>query len=293
MTITDISSNFTRSDLDKFPKEKIEAIIHHELTGKDIMTIDLRLLGNVVLHKAISLSCAVNSTLLSPMSHWIDDPGWMKRFAVINDPPDWASYKRKSRAHIKRLKQLASERLGKYWQEIRKKRNYRSELRKIYSKQDYSDDERVEIKNDFLSPIVSTFSPLAIHNTTVRKKFIQSLSRSMASRIPWRPILVTEILANSDFSKLRNYCPKNTKQDIACKLIHLLEMDMEGKISISQEEPFGEIKIDFHDQHIPTTLTVMDTHGRSYKFDWLDLNQKQRDKIITDLLNNHVLYHPT
>ena len=115
----------------------------------------------------------------------------------------------------------------------------------------------------------------------------------MASRIPWRPILVTEILANSDFSKLRNYCPKNTKQDIACKLIHLLEMDMEGKISISQEEPFGEIKIDFHDQHIPTTLTVMDTHGRSYKFDWLDLNQKQRDKIITDLLNNHVLYHPT
>ena len=74
-------------------------LINPEHTGKEIPGIDMRLWGNIIYVKALSLSRKVNRELLEPMSEWLDDPDFMKRHQVMieNDVPNWAEYKRKAR----------------------------------------------------------------------------------------------------------------------------------------------------------------------------------------------------
>jgi len=104
-------------------------MIISELTDKDIIDIDMRNLGNIIHGKTFTLSNRVNTELLKPISKWLDNPDWMKRFRVYEDhPPNWGNYKRRQRRWTKQQKTLAIERLKLYWQEIREKRTFRSEI---------------------------------------------------------------------------------------------------------------------------------------------------------------------
>ena len=82
--------------------------------------INIQRWGDIVYSKAMALSKKVNDDLLLPIGKWINDPGWVKKFQIIEDHvPNWSVYKRGQRDRIKRLKVLGQERLRNYWQEIR------------------------------------------------------------------------------------------------------------------------------------------------------------------------------
>ena len=80
----------------------IPGIIQKELTEKEIIDIDMGLLGDIILGQTKALSLKVNHELLKPISIWIDDPEWMKKFkSQDNERPDWAKYKQLSRQWTK------------------------------------------------------------------------------------------------------------------------------------------------------------------------------------------------
>ena len=250
--------------------------------------IPMKRLGEIVYSKAIALSKKVNDDLLVPMARWIDDPGWVKKFQVIEDHiPNWSVYKRDQRHRTKRLNALVRERLMNYRQEIRRRRNYRKEISRLPGRIIRGSAFRTEINEDIISPVVSPFSPPERRKAETLHQFQQSRKASLADLLPWRLLLSSDLITAKPFSALKVY--GHNKQDRAAKLIHLLHMETEGRIKISQMEPFSEIMIEPVDVVPSHHIMIKDQHSFKYFLEWENLNGNQRDKIIADIKANKIL----
>ena len=78
------------------------------------------------------------------------------------------------------------------------------------------------------------------------------------------------------------------KQDKVSKLIHLLHLEMEGKVKLTQKEQFGEIQIERLSDG-DAGIMIKDKQGLEYHFDWQDLNNAQREKVIADIKERKIL----
>ena len=114
--------------------DQFHELLGSELSEKELIEIDMRLMGQFVYERTLVLSRRVNTDLLEPISKWLDDPGWLERFQVHEDrTPNWATYKQKQRECTAREKRLLVEKIKVYWQAIRRKRDFRKEVSQIIS----------------------------------------------------------------------------------------------------------------------------------------------------------------
>ena len=274
---------------------EIDAIIKSELTNREIADIDMRAFGNIIMNIAKFLSKKVNDELLEPISRWLDDPEWLKRFQTDDKAaPNWAKYKRKQRQWTQQQKDMTTERLRLYWREIHKKRRFRKELSKtLYTKAKNRNCINAQLHNttnlqeNFLTPIIAPFSPKEQHKAETIHEFQQARTMLISNLLPWKLLLSTELTSAKYFKDLKAYCP--AKNDKASKLIHLLQMETDGKIKLSQERPFSDIIIEPLDVDPEQNITIKDQDGRSYHFDWQELNDNQKSKIIADIKANQIL----
>ena len=269
--------------------EKLNDYIHRHLSKKEMGEIDFRVIGNLVLARTKTLSLAVNRDLLEPISRWLNDSSWLKRFKLCDkEIPDWGKYKRQQRLWTKQQRILAAERLRLYRQEIIKKRKLRHELSKIVGKTNPGRICSHQFRRGFIVPIASPFSPHEQHKQKTRQKFLQSLSFPVSDLLPWKLLITTELTKTKKLRDLEDYCP-DKRMDSACKIMHLLQMESEGKIKLAQEEAFGDITLQSLQKQQDTQITVTDEHGKNYDFDWQDLTDGQRKKIISDIHKHRIL----
>jgi hypothetical protein len=271
-------------------------MIISELTDKDIIDIDMRYLGKIIHGKAFALSKKVNTELLEPISKWLDNPDWMKRFRVYEDnTPNWANYKRRQRRWTKQQKAMARERLKLYWQEIRKKRTFRSEFYNIKSGASPRGSPQMDITSYFLTPIIAPFSPKEQRRAETNLEFQQGRELSISNLLPWQVLIASEFNSKDliKLTELKTYAEENPKSDTVAKLQHLLQMETEGKIALQQAEPYGEISIASIDPDQESSIIVKDQSGRHYDFDWCDLSDAQRNKVIADIKSNKILCKTT
>jgi len=274
-------------------RSEIETLMEQEFTDKKITEIDMRILGKIVYGKAITLSEKVNSDLLEPISYWLDDPDWMSRFKIDeSNKPDWAKYKRKQRQWEKQQKKIASERLRLYWQEIKKRRKLRNEMKRIVAKSSSGVKSQVEITRDFIDPIISPFSPLEQHKEQTRQQFLQVFSLSLSDFMPWQIMISAELTETKKFESIKKY-HSDIRMDTASKIIHLLQMETEGKIILIQEQPFSDITIEPIEKTTETEITITDRQGRDYNFDWQTLSENQRNKIVLDIKDHKIICKTT
>lgn len=268
--------------------DRLWAIMRSEWYCREIEEINIQRWGDIVYSKAMALSKKVNDDLLSPIGKWIDDPGWVKKFQIIEDDiPNWSIYKRSQRHRIRRLKALGQERLRDYWQELRRRRNYRKEVSRLSAGIPRKAGFQIEISEDFMSPIISPFSPPAQLQAETLRQFQQSRKTSFSDLLPWRLLLSSELTTVKSFSDLKVY--GHYKQDKAAKLIHLLHMETEGKVKIIQKKPFGDIRIEPMDIVPMYNIMVKDRHSCKYFFQWDNLSDNQRDRIIADIKASRIL----
>lgn len=267
-------------------------MIISEHTDKNIIDIDIRYLGNIIHGKVLTLSKKVNTELLEPISKWLDNPDWMKRFRVYEDnTPNWANYKRRQRRWTKQQKTLAIERLRLYWQEIRKQRTFRAELYNITSRASPRGRPQMDITSYSLTPIIAPFSPKEQFRAETNIEFKHARELSISNLLPWQALIISEFNSKDliNLTALKTYVKENPKSDIVAKLQHLLQMETEGKIKLQQAEPYGEISIEAIDPDQESSITVKDQSGRHYEFDWCDLSDAQRNKVIADIKANKIL----
>ena len=272
-----------------------------KLADKEISRTDIHHLGNIVYGKAMALSRKVNSELLEPISRWLDNPDWMSRFEVIEGQvPNWAAYKRKVREWTTQQKRLAAERLKLYWKEIKRKQNFRKKLSEIiptntknHKYTNTSLRKYAIFNDDFLSPIVAPFCPKAQHKAEIQRKFQQALSLSVSDLLPWKLLILCELDQSKCFTALKVYYPDSRKKDIVSKLMHLLQMEADGILKLTQEEHLGEITIEPLEKDHENIIEIKDRHGLDYRFNWNDLNGNQKDKIIGDIRANKIICKKT
>lgn len=273
--------------IDKTGLSEIDAYIRVHLTQAEINKIDLRIMGNIVLAQSKALSITVNRELLEPISKWLNDPDWMQRFKVQDEQCyDWASYKRKQRKWTIQQKRLAAERLKLFRQEIIRKRKFRSELSRIMGRSNPKEGSCMPLKKDFIEQIVSPFNPSEQYRQETCRKFGCALSLSVSDILPWKLLIISELTQSCQVKKvaeLKTYFSGNKKRDTVSKLIHLLELEKNGDLILSQEEPFGDIIIRSTQNPIEATITVIDQDGYHYNFDWLNLNSNQRAMVVNDI----------
>ena len=308
-------------------------MILNDLTLQEIAELDLRIAGKLIKDSAFMVSRKVNQELMEPMSKWIDDPGWMTRFKVYEDNiPDWAKYKRKERKWKQQQKDLFRQRMKMYWQDFNKKRNMIREVANLlnskkgssYRSINNAENQKSEITKtwNYLAPVLKTYSPPEEHKRNTQMEFMQALKISVSNLLPWRTILLSELYENQKdimrFKDFKNRYMENPKKDEASKLIHLLQLDSEGTITLTQSEPFRDICISLATKIISTPLfsspadaydskhsgsdtyssitnnsdiIIKDSEGSTYNFDWQTLNNTQRNKVISDIKNNKILLY--
>jgi len=277
------------SNLDEAELEEQNDYIHRHLSKKEIGEIDFRVMGNLVLARTKTLSLAVNRELLEPISKWLDDQSWLEKIKVCDkEIPDWGKYKRHQRLWTKQQRTLATERLRLYRQEIIKKRKLRQELRKIVGKATPKGVCSHQFRRGFIVPIASPFSPPEQHKEKTRQKFLQALSSPVSDLLPWKLLITTELTKTKKLRDLEEYC-SDKRLDLTCKIMHLLQMESEEKISITQEKPFADITLESIGKPQNTCIMVTDEHGKNYDFDWQNLTDGQQKKIITDIHKHRIL----
>lgn len=253
----------------------------------------MQLLGKIICARAIALSRRVNEELLKPISQWLDDPDWMKRFEIREDDiPNWAAYKRRQRKWSRQKKWLAAERLRTYRQEILRKRKFRNEIGWVVGRAGPREYSGLQLDPNFISPIISPFSPVEQHKAETRRQFHQALSLSISDLLPWKLLLTIELPSTKNtkrFNDLKTWFPENHKKDRASKLLHLLQMDKEGECRLSQDEPFSEITIESLKRQTEAAITITDQQGQNYHLDWHGLTDSQRNKVIADIKANKII----
>ena len=136
---------------------------------------------------------------------------------------------------------------------------------------------------DFLIPIIAPFSPPQQHKAETRRQFQQALSLSISDLLPWKVLLISELIETRKFTDLTIHYTENQKKDLVSKFIHLLELEKEGQLKIHQEEPFGDIIIEPLQAIDASTITIKDRLGKTYDFDWRQLSDAQKRKVISDI----------
>jgi len=266
-----------------------------ELSAGEIAEIDMRAMANVILDRTVTLSTDVNQQIIKPISKWLDDPDFLKKYEVLlEDRIDWAAYKRNQREWTKQQRMIAAERLRLYWQEIRRKRSLKSEMAKLLSNRSSPDEfEDASYESaDYLSAILSPFSPKEQIRLVTIRQLEQSRTQSPSNLIPWKAILSSEIDSEKDFSDLPSYIPENIGLDTVAKLQHLLQLETDGLILTTQEEPFGRIVMAPQmSDPIPLgpAFTIIDSDGTIYRFNWKTLSDAQKNKVIADIKAGRIL----
>ena len=301
-------------------------MIFHKLTSKEIVAFDLRIAGKLIKDSAFLLSKKVNQELLEPMSKWLDDPGWINRFK-ISETPDWGKYKRMERCWSKQKKELLRQRMKIYWQEFHKHKKMKRKVAKLLSDSRLSSSKKaeeviqesteIEAKYQHVAPILTLYSPAEEKKRNTSYEFIQVLKTSVPNLLPWRTILTSEIQeSNKDsmtLSEFKTYYDEDQKKDITAKLIHLLLLESEGYLELSQKEPFGEISVSkpfmqtqlsrdgkistqmsprsgsITYQQIDAEIQIKDRKGNIANIDLQQLSNAQRNKVVKDIKTNRII----
>jgi len=275
---------------DSIDLDEMKASLKEGLSAKGTSDTNMRIWGNLICGIAIALSEKVDEELLKPMSRWMDNPNWLNRFKVIEEEtPDWAAYKRKQRRRTKRQKYLAAERLKLYRQEIRKRRALRNDLLPLKKRSSPGKSTDIQFGSDFITPIISPFSPPEQHKIETEQAFRQALSASISDLLPWKLFLMSDLREAKKFTEFKIYYPENRKRDTVSKLMHFLELEKEQRLIINQDEPFGDIVIEPTDAQTKAIIRVKDQEGHDYFFDWLTLTDNQRKKIMDDIKANKII----
>ena len=219
----------------------------------------------------------------------MDDPDFMKKHAVIfdNGAPNWSEYKRRQRHWTQQQKRLAAERLKLYWQEIRSRKKHRKYINSLIPRGSPKGSPQLNPSSDFLSPIIAPFSPIEQNRQETLRIFEQARAMTLSNRLPYRILITDELTEPKKLNALKLYAGK--KQDKIAKLQNLLQMEMEGQITLYQDEPFADITIEPLDIDREQSITIKDQQGRRYHFDWQDLSDAQRNKVIADIKENRIV----
>ena len=264
--------------------------IQKELTEKEILKIDMKFLGDYVLGSARTLSNKVDTELLKPINKWFGDSDWIRQIKGHSKKmPNWSQYKSRSRQWNKKQEQLAGMRLKLYWRAIRKKRNFRQKVAKLFGKTSRTmQNNRLCANDGFLLPVIMPFSKTEQTKICIKKEFLGLKGHSDLYNFPWRAMLSSEIKHRNNFSNLPRYLQDDVKMDKVCKFITLLQFEHEGIVILGQAESNDDFEI-LPQKTISDQVTIKDRQGNKWEQEWAELGNDDKQNIIAQIKAQQII----
>ncbi|MFC1590968.1 hypothetical protein ACFL43_00420 [Thermodesulfobacteriota bacterium] len=272
--------------------------IRQELTSKEIAEIDFRIYGNIVREATKHIKQTFNEEIVPVICSWLKDDRFADKLKITTESDyDWSAYKRQQREFTELQKQAATANLKAYREAIRKKRELRNELSRIIGTRSRADPDTAhaqDISTEALSGILEPFSPREQHQRELTEEFQSLLEQHLSNLIPWEIILREEIKTPTLFNDIKFYLP-DQRQDRISKFQNLLQMATAGTIEISQESHEGDILItpcEANETESPNqdlAIEIKDKHGNISQWNWQDLSENQKHRVLTDTLNRKII----
>lgn len=295
------------------------------MTSETLSRFDMIAYGNVIKKWAFDLSNRINHQIITPISQWLDDPDMLKRWQVLEDSGyDWAKLKREQRSFDRSVQ---AEKLKLWNEHQRQLKAFRKDAAAIIGSlkecpsnpntqlRNYSNTQsNIQIPNELFIP----FSPYEQHRQVTLQTFQKAQGQPIISLIPWREILIKHLFTphtrahthahthahnmHNQQNKTNPNIPKklselpaylnNPKQDLAGKFIHLLQLESEGTINLSQDTHCGEIEITpLHEPKNKSdqSITITNQDGQTKSISTINLSDDQINGIIAQIQNNEIL----
>ena len=248
----------------------------------------------MVLELSLRLSERVDDELVGPMSSWLAPKETSSRFSQAESIEyDWAAYKRHQRMRFKKRRILAMERLKRFREKLGTLRSPKQCAQAPAASEPINHHQSGEMSTQIFADLLSPYSPTGISREQALKRFARARSASLSDLLPWKIILRGELSDSIEirFSGLRFYDRKNRKQEIVGKLFCLLDLERAGELELVQAAPFESIRIRTKNMEANTgdDIAVTDQNGAHYQFQWLNLNEKQREKLVQDATHHKII----
>jgi hypothetical protein len=249
--------DFTRLKIDHIPAHRVSAYIDHCLTDKEYRELSMNHYGSYILGASKNLLYWSGDLLnqLGALTDFIDPP--------TDNQIDWAELKRQERANNLRI----------WWEKKRQRKELMRSLAKLYPKGTGTETDIQDV--EVISELASHFSPQSEKKGDFNKQLQEIASAGFGNLLPWRHIIIKQILAGTDtFTKLKPVI-QDKKKDTALRFQFLTELRHHQYIDIDQKDPFGEIRITPKNEFNPD-VTIKDQTGSQMTMDWLGASDKKR-----------------
>lgn len=264
--------------------------IYSEFTKRELTEYEFRFVGSIILDKSKDLSKRVNDEILAPISVWLKDKEFVSKWQITDaKTPNWAAYKRDQRGWELRAANKV----------LRIKLERKRQIKELFKETPFLKtlsplDSVMHDKPMDTMPLLAFFAPFspgAQAQKILDRQFKDVLARSTFWLMPWQLIIQTEIGSGTTFGSLPTHPDESIAKNIKiAKFQHLLHMEGEGLATLTQTEPFGEISVTHRDCiNQNGHLKITDKNGNSFSIEWDELNDKQKNMVITDSVNGKIL----
>lgn len=271
---------------------ELEARLEAELSSREKADLDLMFWGRTLLFKAKHLSWKVNTEVIATLARWLDDPDMLRRHEIRDERVyDWAALKREQRSWD-RVAQ--AERLRLYWEAVRRKRALLSSLGETSQDTSRKGNPIIhDTDDDFVGELLAPFCPEAEAERTLAQEFADFMGRHVVDRLPWRQLMVAEIVARKEVSlgTLAAYTSAG-RREVVAKFSALLHLDHDGTVIMQQDHHFEDPVItipDDGDLEEDAVVQVKDRDGTTRTVDLGDVNTQEKMALIEALKEGELL----
>ena len=263
-------NDFSRLKIDHIPAHRVSAYIDRCLADKEYRELSMNCYGSYILGASKNLLYRSGELLtqLGTLSDFIDPP--------TAQPVDWAELKRQERANNLRI----------WWEKKRQRKELMRSLSKLYPKGAGTQTDIQETK--VISELASVFSPQGQQRQDFNEQLQEIFAAGSGSQLPWRHIIIKQILDGTDTFSGLNPVIKDKRKDTALRFQFLTELRHYQHIDIDQKDPFGEIRItpkgDFN-----RYVTVKDESGNQMIIDWFNISDAKRNLALMYIKEGKIL----
>ena len=271
------------------------------LSDKEISQINFAVLGSMILKAAKDIKQRFITEIAPTIASWLDDKDFSKGLMLDPDKAyDFAAYKRQQRTFTELQRLAAIENLKAYREAVKKKKKLWQRVREIIPRS--KDNSRAalhcpnkETEVQFLTSLISPFCPSYKRKVDTAFEFIHAHVVPISRRYPYQPFIRLELKEKGsaiEFNNFQSLYPEDSRFERSARLQHLLHMETDGLLTISQDTHLGTLIVTESEkragEEIPK-LQIKTMDGKEITGDLARLSDQARSELIADIKNRRIL----
>ena len=277
--------------------------IKSTLSDKEISQINFAVLGSMVLKAAKDIKQRFITEIAPTIASWLNDKDFSKSLMIdLEKTYDFAAYKRGQRAFTELQRLAAIENLKAYREAVKRKKKLWQRVREIIPRSKNNSRPALhcpkkETEVQFLTSLISPFCPSYKRKVDTAFEFSQACTVPISRRYPYQPFIRLELKEKGPSIEFESFQPlyqEDSRFERSARLQHLLQMETEGLLCITQDTHLGRITVtdNTHRHQIKAKIPkiqIKTMDGKEITGNLVRLSNEARSELLADIKNRKIL----